>query len=193
VADEKHYRYLDLLRRLMENRMATRLQSARTYQQAYGELRNFPSPAIGPFAAMQWLTDINCSPVLNFDEDDFIVPGRGALDGINKCFSGLSLREGNEGDLRLGAEVIQDCVANQEDYFKANGPKPVTLFGRRLKAIDCQNLFCETDKYCRRALPELNRGRTKIKHTFMPTGPLSKPFFPPKWGLDTSKIPDGVL
>jgi hypothetical protein len=188
----KHNRHLALLEAMM--RCGTEmLQRARTYWDAYLVFRNFPSPAIGPFAAMQLVTDINYSPVIDFSEDSFIVPGPGAFAGINKCFSGLDLKETNPRDLRLGADVIQDCVAKQEDYFKANGLKPVTLFGRGLTAIDCQNLFCEVDKYCRRALPELNQGRTKIKQTFKQTGPLPKPFFPPKWGLDTSKIPDGVL
>jgi hypothetical protein len=180
----KHNRYLRLLEAMMRSGIAAGLQTALSYEHAYRMLRNFPSPAIGPFAAMQWLTDINYSPVLNFDEDDFIVPGRGAIDGINKCFSGLSLKENNDGDLRLGAQVIQDCVAKQEDYFKEYGLKPVTLFGRKLHLIDCQNLFCEVDKYCRVALPKLNQGRTEIKHMFTPTGPLPKPFFPPKWNIN---------
>jgi hypothetical protein len=67
------------------------------------------------------------------------------------------------------------------------GSSPVTLFGRRLHAIDVQNLFCETNKYARVKHPEfkLKEGE-RIKQTLKPTGPLPKPFFPEKWKL---KIP----
>jgi alpha-glutamyl/putrescinyl thymine pyrophosphorylase clade 1 len=186
----KHNRYLRLLEAMMSRGITGQLQAARTYEEAYHVLRDFPSPAIGNFAAMQWLTDINYSPVLNFDEDDFIVPGDGAFDGINKAF-GFSLDGNREEDIRTGAAYIQECVRDQEAYFKHYELQPVTLFGRRLHAIDCQNLFCETDKYCRVAFPKLNRrGRTDIKHKFKPSrDPLPPPFFPKKWGLDTSRIP----
>ncbi len=181
----KHYRYLDLLRRLMKDQMPRRLQMARTYQDAYGMLRNFGSPAIGPFAAMQWLTDLNYSPVINFSENDFIMPGPGALDGINKCF-GLSL---GPRDDRTAAQYIKDCVDEQDGFFEHYGLPPATLYGRKLHLIDCQNLFCEVDKFSRVEHPDLNLARSEIKQTFTPTGQLPKPYFPLKWGLDTSKVP----
>jgi alpha-glutamyl/putrescinyl thymine pyrophosphorylase clade 1 len=43
------------------------------------------------------------------------------------------------------------------------------LWGRPLHAIDCQGLFCETDKYCRAAAPELASARKRIKARFTPT------------------------
>jgi hypothetical protein len=110
------------------------------------------------------------------------VPGPGAFDGINKCF-GLSLNSANARDVRTGAELIEECVRQQDGFFEHYKLKPVTLFGRKLHLIDCQNLFCEVDKYSRIAHPELNLGRTEIKQKFTPTGPLPKPFFPPKWGI----------
>jgi alpha-glutamyl/putrescinyl thymine pyrophosphorylase clade 1 len=55
----KHNRYLRLLEAMMSRDITGRLQAARTYEEAYRVLRDFPSPAIGNFAAMQWLTDIN--------------------------------------------------------------------------------------------------------------------------------------
>jgi hypothetical protein len=81
--------------------------------------------------------------------------------------------------------VIQACVEGQEMFFEHFKLEPVTLFGRRLHAIDCQNLYCEIDKYARVAHPEftLSGGRTKIRQALSPSGPLPKPFFPPKWGI----------
>jgi 5-hmdU DNA kinase-like protein len=132
---------------------------------------------------MQLLTDINYSPVLDFDEDDFIMPGPGALDGINKCF-GLHLNNDKPQELKAAAVIIAEMVKDQEGFFEHFGQQPVTLFGRRLHLIDCQNLFCETDKYARVAHPTFNvRNKTRIKQTLKPTGPLPKPFFPPKWGI----------
>jgi hypothetical protein len=129
---------------------------------------------------MQHLTDINYSEVIDFDEDDFIVAGPGALDGIQKCFGTLNGI--------TPSDLIRGIVDDQEVFFEAVGEKPVRLMGkRRLHAIDCQNLFCETDKYARVAHPQFNLKRTKIKHKFTrATGTLPAPFFPPKWGLNSA-------
>ena len=58
------------------------------------------------------------------------------------------------------------------------------LWGRPLHAIDCQGLFCETDKYCREAAPELASARKRIKARFTPTPEPVPLFFPPKWGIN---------
>jgi hypothetical protein len=175
----KHNNYLDLVERMMRSGITEKLQSAPSYWAAWATIGRFPSPAIGPFTAMQLVTDINYSPVINFDEDDYIVAGPGCLRGIQKCF-GLSSINGSQ-----ILSLIEHLVTEQETYFKGLGCKPVTLFGqRRLKAIDCQNLFCEVDKYSRVAHPELKLKETeRIKTTFKPTGPLPVPFFPPKWNI----------
>jgi hypothetical protein len=126
---------------------------------------------------MQHLTDLNYSEVIKFDEDDFIVPGPGALAGIRKCWGTLPANISP-------SDIIRGCVEDQETFFEAVGEEPVRLFGkRRLHAIDVQNLYCETDKYARVAHPEYNLDRTEIKQKLKPAGPLPEPFFPPKWGL----------
>jgi hypothetical protein len=129
---------------------------------------------------MQHLTDLNYSSVINFDENDFIVPGPGCLRGIQKCF-GLP-----QVSVEEAQAVIYNFVDEQEAYFEGLGHKPVTLFGRKLHAIDIQNCFCETDKYARVAHPEFNgpKKNERIKQKFEATGrPLPAPFFPPKWNL----------
>jgi len=60
------------------------------------------------------------------------------------------------------------------------------LWERKLQLIDCQNLFCEVDKYLRATNPELNQGsgRKRIKQKFNKSkGPISL-FFPPKWKIN---------
>lgn len=171
----KHQRYLALLDHMMSTGVTAKLQAARTYQDAYQVLRTYPIH--GEFIAMQHLTDLNYSEVINFDEDDFIVAGPGALDGIQKCF-------GVRPNQRDAAAIITDCVNDQDQFFQLVNAQPVKLNGkRRLHAIDVQNLFCETDKYARVAHPQYNLGRTSIKQTLKPAGPLPSPEFPPKWNL----------
>ncbi len=65
----------------------------------------------------------------------------------------------------------------------ASFPSPV---GSPLQLIDCQNLFCETDKYARVAHPEVQgiSGRTRIKQTYRPkSNPISL-WYPPEWGIN---------
>lgn len=174
----KHERYLALVKFMMSNNVTGKLQSARSYADAFRVLQSYPLHGKS-FLPMQHLTDINYSELIDFSENDFILPGPGALDGIRKCW----------GPLPAGitpSDIIQGCVDDQEIFFAAVGEQPVRLFGkRRLTAIDCQNLYCEIDKYARVAHPQftLPGGRSKIKQTLHPSGPLPEPFFPPKWGI----------
>jgi hypothetical protein len=76
----------------------------------------------------------------------------------------------------------------QESEFEARGIPFQSLWGRRLQLIDCQNLFCEVDKYARVAHPQVRgiSGRSRIKQRFTPVGQPLTAWFPPKWGLNAS-------
>jgi alpha-glutamyl/putrescinyl thymine pyrophosphorylase clade 1 len=172
----KHERYLTLVNHMMSSNVTGKLQAARSYADAFKVLQSYPLHGKS-FIPMQHLTDLNYSEVIDFNENDFIVAGPGALDGIRKCFGVYPTQA-------QAASVIQECVDGQEEFFRHFDLQTVTLFGRRLHAIDCQNLFCETDKFARVAHPQFNGERTEIKQKLKPSGPLPKPFFPPKWGLN---------
>jgi hypothetical protein len=60
------------------------------------------------------------------------------------------------------------------------------LRGRPLQLIDCQNLFCEVDKYARVAHPDIagHSGRTRIKQRFAPVADRVPAWFPPRWGIN---------
>lgn len=172
----KHQNHLRLLERMMADQLADALASTQTMQIAFETIKAYPT--IGDFLAYQFVTDINYSEITDFSEMDFVVPGPGARDGLKKCFiftAGL-----NE------AELIRLMVDNQEREFERLGLRFDGLWGRRLQLIDCQNLFCEVDKYSRVAHPEIAglSGRTRIKQKFSPTGDLSPPWYPPKWGIN---------
>ena len=177
----KHRMHLELLSRLLRDRLPERLAAARSMSDAYELLRSLPG--IGPFLAYQFATDLNYSGSLNFSEMDFVVPGPGARDGIRKCFKDL-------GDYSE-ADAIRWVADRQGDEFKARGLTFRSLWGRPLQLIDCQNLFCEVDKYARVQHPEVAgySGRTRIKQKFSPsTAPLQL-WFPPKWGINKDAGP----
>src|SRR5258708_28724051 len=72
----KHERYLALLNHMMSTNVTGKLQAARTYFDAFKVLQSYPLHRKS-FIAMQHLTDLNYSDVINFSENDFIVPGPG--------------------------------------------------------------------------------------------------------------------
>jgi len=174
--ERKHRNHLSLIERMIDSDLPARLHDAGSMQQAFMLIRGYPS--IGNFLAYQYVTDINYSELTNFSEMEFVVPGPGSLDGIRKCFSstgGLS-----------DPEVIRFMTDRQEVEFDRLGLDFKTLWGRRLQHIDCQNLFCEVDKYARVMHPEVDgaSGRTRIKQKFRPHLDPITYWYPPKWGIN---------
>lgn len=172
----KHQNHLKLIERMMADGLPTRLATVGKMREAFELLRGYPS--LGDFLAYQFTIDLNYSALMDHDEDEFIVPGPGARDGIRKCFSdfgGLS-----------EADLIRQVTRRQEEEFERRGLVFQTLFGRRLHLIDCQNLFCEVDKYARVAHPEVRglSGRDRIKQVFRPTHEPIEYWFPPKWKIN---------
>jgi hypothetical protein len=172
----KHQNNLLLLERMMADRLAERLAEAHTMQTGFEELRAYPT--IGDFLAYQFITDINYSELTDFSEMDFVVPGPGARDGLRKCFV-------DSGGLNE-PELIRMVADLQEREFARLGLNFESLWGRRLQLIDCQNLFCEVDKYSRVAHPQIlgRTGRVRIKQKFEPTLKPIDLFYPPKWKLN---------
>jgi hypothetical protein len=133
---------------------------------------------MGDFLAYQYIIDLNYGPLLNFSEMEFIVPGPGARRGIGKCFSDLGgLSE---------ADIIRLVTEHQEEEFTHRGIKFEDLWGRPLQLIDCQNLFCEVDKYARVAFPGLQvaGGGKRIKQVYRTTSEPIEYWYPPKWGIN---------
>jgi hypothetical protein len=172
----KHANHLRLLELMMSTDVAEKVRSAGSLRGAFEVLRSYP--AIGGFLAYQYVIDLNYSPVLAYDEMEFVVPGPGARDGIRKCF-------GRAAD-GIEADVIRYMADHQEEHFARLGLHFGGLQGRRLQLIDCQNLFCEVDKYARVAHPDVQgiSGRTRIKQSFRPVAEPVPAWFPPKWGIN---------
>jgi len=175
-ARRKHLNHLRLVEYILASGAADRIREASTLQQVYTFLYSYPS--LGPFLAFQLAIDLNYSTLVDFDENQFVVAGPGARSGIAKCFVHTDA---------LGPEdVIRWAVDHQEEEFERYGLDFENLFGRPLALIDCQNLFCETDKYARVAHPGVAGigNRARIKQRFTPQAPGPAPFFPPQWGIN---------
>lgn len=180
-AERKHTNHLRLLRNMMATRLPDALQAAPSMAAAFDLLRE--QPGIGDFLAFQYLIDLNYSEGLTFDEMDFVVAGPGAKDGIRKCFGPAATG--------IESEVIAYMAESQNEHFDRLGLTFDGLRGRELQLIDCQNLFCEVDKYARVAHPSIagRSGRSRIKQRFAPVRSELTSWFPPKWGLNSSAIP----
>ena len=171
----KHRTHLALVEEMFRRHgMGRALSAARSLSDVYEALLQWPT--IGPFLAYQIAIDLNYTDRLDFCENDFTMPGPGAIRGLRKVFvdsGGLS-----------PAELVMWMVERQETEFARLGLTFKDLFGRRLHAIDCQGLFCEIDKYSRESCPELKTNRHRIKHQFRPSQEPIEYFYPPKWGIN---------
>lgn len=180
----KHSNHLKLIESMIRQEAYKRMADARTMQEAFETLKAFPS--LGDFLAYQFLIDINYSTMTNFSESEFVVPGPGAKGGISKCFAdtaGLS-----------EVEIIKFMTDRQEIEFARLGLSFKTLWGRRLQLIDCQNVFCEVDKYARVKHPNIkgSSNRMKIKQMFRMNAESISFWFPPKWGINEKVTPSTI-
>jgi alpha-glutamyl/putrescinyl thymine pyrophosphorylase clade 1 len=172
----KHLTHLRLLRSMVDERLPERLATCTSMQAGYEVLLSYRG--IGPFLAYQLITDLNYTRMMNFSEMEFVMPGPGARSGIRKCF-------GDYGDYDE-TDLIRYMADQQEQEFAVRGIAFEDLWGRPLQLIDCQNLFCEVDKYARVTHPDVSGvgGRSRIKQRFEATPDPVEVWFPPKWGLN---------
>ena len=132
---------------------------------------------LGGFLSYQYAIDFNYSTAIDFDENSFVKAGIGSIRGIKKCFQDLG-KFSYEDAIRF----TQD---NLEKYQEKYGyDKFKNLFGREPSLIDLQNCFCETDKYLRVKMPELQVDNMRIKQKFIRPKNYIHLFFPPKWNIN---------
>lgn len=175
--ERKHQNHLQLIELMIKEKVPYKLQLCNSMSEAYNLLHSYPT--IGDFLAYQYVIDINYSTLTNFSEMEFVKAGPGARDGIVKCFKDF-------GEYSL-EDIIHFMVENQEQEFERLNLGFKNLWGRRLQLIDCQNIFCEVDKYSRVAHPEIHgvSNRTRIKQKYKSQQNESiEYFFPPKWGIN---------
>ncbi|MCP5246012.1 MAG: hypothetical protein H6937_08695 [Burkholderiales bacterium] len=176
----KHQNNLKLLECMMRDNVPDRITGIGNLEKTFNILRSYPT--LGDFLAYQYAIDLAYSDLECGLESDFIAPGPGALRGIKKCFSDISKFS--------PAEIIHYVTDRQNEEFSIRGISFKKLYGRDLQLIDCQNIFCEIDKYARAYRPDLTAGgRTRIKQKFSLSNEPIKLFYPPKWGIN-DQIPE---
>jgi hypothetical protein len=174
--ERKHQNHLRLIEMMMKENVPQKIVESTSLEEVFNIFKSYP--LFGNFLSYQLAIDINYSELTSFSEMDFVVPGPGAIDGIKKCFTDL-------GDYSE-VDIIKMMCDNQEEEFERLGLKFQTLWGRPLQLIDCQNLFCEVDKYARVMHPEISSvtNRTRIKQLFKPIEPKIQYKYPPKWKIE---------
>ena len=172
--DRKHDNHLALLNKMFNiDKMDEKILKAKTMEEGFNIIKSYP--LIGNFMAYQLVTDINYSEVVNWSEDEFTVPGPGSLRGIKKCF----IDKGNMSN----EDIIKYMYLNQDKEFKRLNLDFKRIGNRPLQLIDCQNIFCELDKYLREKVPSLKSNRTKIKKHYKPKSEKIVYIYPPKWNI----------
>ena len=176
--EKKHQNHLRLIEKMMNEQLPFRIASASSLEEVFNIMKSEPS--IGNFLAYQYAIDLNYSELINFSENDFVMPGPGSLRGIQKCFK-------ITGDVSA-SDIIRFVTEQQERFLEIRGLTFKKLWGRPLHLIDIQNLFCEVDKYARVFHPEIGShdGRKRIKQVFRPNREPINYWFPPKWGINGS-------
>ena len=174
--ERKFQNHIRLIELMMKEKLSEKIIACKGLGDIFNLLKLYPT--IGNFLAYQYTIDLNYSSSLQFSEMDYVMPGPGARDGIRKCFT-------DYGDFNE-VDIVKYTTEIQEKEFERLGLEFKNLWGRRLQLIDCQNLFCEVDKYARVLHPDVNglSNRKRIKQLYVPTKEQFEYWYPPKWNLN---------
>lgn len=174
--EKKHQNNLRLIETMMKENVPAKVGRVQSLKELYELLLSYPT--VGSFLAFQYAVDINYSELCDFNEMSFVVAGPGAKRGIEKSFE--------DKGIYTYEDIIKYMAENQEEHFQRLNLDFKSLWGRNLQLIDCQNLFCEIDKYSRVAFPDYckyvkgKRIKQKYKVNLKPINY----FYPPKWGIN---------
>jgi hypothetical protein len=174
--ERKHSAHLQLLELMLRDEVPKKITDCKHMGDVFRILRSYPM--LGDFLAYQYAIDLNYSELTHFSESEFVMPGPGAKSGLRKCFR--QVKDSDEID------IIKAVADHQDIEFGARELAFERLGDRPLQLIDCQNLFCEIDKYARVAHPDVRTpsSRTKIKQKFAPQLADIDYWYPPKWGIN---------
>lgn len=129
-------------------------------------------PGIGPFIAMQVLTDFGYSPFgADQDENEFVIAGPGCINGAKEIDPG-----------RKPADMIRFC---REAVLELEDCPMLPVYGHGYSVVrppslmDIQNTLCEFSKYARymRKSPSVKAYRPAHP------GPATAPVLPQHWAL----------
>lgn len=140
-----------------------RFAKAETQEDRFAVLRSVPR--IGDFLAMQMLTDYGYHPAGGDRENEFIIPGPGALRGIRRITD-------------MDPVKVIRLARLETSLGETAAVLPLPQGGARaLSLMDIQNTMCEYDKYERYLGKEVRARDYRPAHP----GPQPKPYLPPHW------------
>ena len=96
------------------------------------------TPGLGPFLSMQIATDLGYCPGEPDQENDFILPGPGARNGVGYLLN----EDGKPASLKQARHMIEMFPVHEMPFLPKSG-------GRYASLMDVQNVFCEFSKYVR--------------------------------------------
>lgn len=133
----------------------TKIKSAKECYQFLKTIKGF-----GDFLAMQFTAELSWLEQTKFKYDEFVIPGNGAVRGLNKL--GVTSKK--------HVEFLHD-LQNKELITHEQWGK--------LYCMDYQNTFCEFDKFTRLSGEFDNGGRTRMKRNRRPQVAPIKEFIRP--------------
>jgi len=177
IKHHNHFEMFDMFFKSGKIPFVQEIMKSKSLKQLYKNLLR--AKYVGPFLAMQLATDLNYSPLFDFNPDSFVIAGPGAKRGLQKLHK--TIPDGTKYE-----DLIEDVMHDFDVHIR--GHSFIGLEKDDGEAIlpslmDIQNCLCELDKYMRAYDPSIGTtdSRTRIKNTFKPTGDIEKPFIPPKW------------
>lgn len=123
----KHQNHLALLEHMMRTGAPRQVADSRSLEDLFTTLKGYPS--LGTFLAFQFAIDLNYSDMIDFQEQDFVVAGPGARNGIRKCFA-------DTGGF-AEADIIRIVAERADCEFGRHDLQFRTLWGRPLQLVDC--------------------------------------------------------
>lgn len=175
----KYHAYFEIFRReIFNNGYIYEILSAKSLEDLYNKLRKIT--AFGEFISMQLAIDLNYSLLFNFDENDFIKAGLGAIRGIERTF-----KIGGKPNYEEIIKWVHDNLDNLFEEYKEYGFVFEPIPNRKPTLIDLQNCFCETGKYLKTLSPNKDKdGEYHMSHKYYNKNKPSIEYaFPSKWQI----------
>ncbi|KZT26800.1 hypothetical protein NEOLEDRAFT_1043203, partial [Neolentinus lepideus HHB14362 ss-1] len=166
--------HLLLLRHMLEDGLPEKLMSAVSMREAQSIISTYIG--MGPFLSFQLLLDLNMSAHFHFSEDEWVICGPGAEDGLRKIF----------GDAVKGIEleVMKYLRDTQFDHWARLGitDLPRLYEGRTgVTLVDLEHSLCECEKYSRVKHPSIKGKRKVIKQVYSASKKSLDLVLPEKW------------
>lgn len=144
-----HANHMWLIAAFMGAGLPQLLAECDTLADVYAELKSFPG--MGPFNAWQLALDLSYTPAFHFHQADLVVPGPGALAGLNLCFHLPKTSARRAVDPRAHDGAMRYMAATQAEHFARLGLSFAGLGPAHLplQPLDIEHTLCEFTKYTR--------------------------------------------